>query len=90
MRRFAKLFETKEHGQIVVLRTVNDKEKPCVNIMFELQDGVIVTTTFDYDDTEDGFNKTIKLFELIGQENAVQHVNAIKEKYSIIPVEADE
>ena len=60
---FAKLFETEELGQIVVIQQINDEDKPEVRIWFDASPlAGICNTAFSYKNNEEGWKRCDRLF----------------------------
>jgi len=52
MEIFSKDFKTEEHGQVVVMKDLNEKDKPCVNIYFKTELTEIVKASIGFKDEE--------------------------------------
>jgi hypothetical protein len=72
---FAKLFETKEYGQILVISDQDDEGNPALKIMCQLPHlGALATVTSSFDDKDSGYDKRDEGFAKINEEMAVKMV----------------
>lgn len=77
MEKFAKLYDTEEHGQIVVMKDTTEDDDYCVFFYFKTPEVENVKIGFNYD-SEDSRNS---MFDKVTEEKAIAGVSAIKKKY---------
>lgn len=76
MRKFAKLFESEDLGQILVTHGTDDEGfwevRTTIVVDSEVVDDVSLAVTFRTDDPETGFNASAKVFEAFGRDEAIR------------------
>lgn len=76
--RFAKLYDSDEHGQIVVLMRQGDEGEPEVQFISRPSERMGVSSvSLTYDDTDEGWDKCQKAFENVNKERAEGSVEAM-------------
>lgn len=69
---FAKLFETSDHGQILVKIDTNEKHNPEVRVYFEPPNAGVCSVVFQQeDDSDESWDKTENLFLEFTEEKAL-------------------
>lgn len=83
MRDFAKLFNAKEHGQIVVIIQSNDEDKPEVRFFFKPEGLGVCSTALVFDDSDAGWDECEQFFDSIDEEQAIKLVVEISERFGV-------
>lgn len=83
MRDFAKLFNTKEHGQIVVIMQSNDEDKPEVRYFFKPEGLGVCSTALAFNDSDAGWDECEQFFDSIDEEQAIKLVVGISERFGV-------
>lgn len=77
---FAKLFNTKEHGQILVFKTKAEDDAPQIKITFE-SDGITVSYAPTYANSEEGEKTRDHYFDAFTEEMAINNITNLKTKF---------
>lgn len=77
MRNFAKLFESEKYGQILVVKSTDDYDKPSIKFSCEPEGFGICSISANYADTDEGWDKRDVEFEKITIERAEAGAEAI-------------
>jgi len=80
---FAKLFDSAEHGQILVKADTDTNCKPEIRFYFEPKDYGVCSMALTYTDTDDGFDKRDSAFEKIDCAFAEKLVGETKSKIGV-------
>lgn len=81
--KFAKLYETEQHGQILVLLTENDECKPCVHVMMEARNGIVPQISSTFEDSEVGEAAARAKFDEFTEEMAIEVVDELAWAFDI-------
>lgn len=84
MSGFAKLFNTKEHGQIVVIMQANDEDNPEVRLFFKPEGLGICSVAPSFDDSDAGWGLCEQFFNSIDEERDIKWVVEISERFGIL------
>ncbi|MBX9348786.1 hypothetical protein K5M36_16990 [Chromobacterium vaccinii] len=74
MKPFAKLYETTEYGQVLVMLDQNDDGNPAISFHAKPEDLGVCSTSLAFPDTEDGWDKAEAVFESIDEDVAKKGV----------------
>lgn len=74
---FAKIFETEEYGQVLVVKDINDVGNPCVNVSSEPEGYGVCTMGISYKDNDDGWEKQEAYFDSFDLADAEKAAKAI-------------
>lgn len=78
MKKFAKLFEDEKYGQVLVINSVDDEDRPALLIKFSAEGlGVCEAAMSFPDDSAENYDKRDKAFEEITKEKAVNGISAV-------------
>lgn len=83
MSDFAKLFNTKEHGQIVVIMQANDEDKPEVRFFFKPEDLGVCSVAPSFDDSDVGWDACEQFFDSINEEQAIKLIVEISGRFGV-------
>lgn len=70
MKKFAKLFETEEYGQIVVIKCDGEDGEPSIEFKAKPNSMGVCTTRISFKDTDAGWDAQDKAFEAITEDEA--------------------
>lgn len=82
MPDFAKLFNTEKYGQILVLKEVNEDEKPSIKVYFNPPGLGLCNLSIVFGDSEDGWENWEKSLDAIDEETAINQVKSAFETVS--------
>lgn len=84
MSDFAKLFNTKEHGQIVVIMQTNDEDKPEVRFFFVPEGLGVCSFASSFNNSDAGWEACEKFFDSIDEEQAAKLVVGISRRFGVL------
>ena len=76
---FTKDFKTETHGQIVVMKDLNEKDLPCYNLFFKTPETENVKMSIGFKTEEE---RDIS-FDQVTEEKAKRFIDRIKEEYGM-------
>lgn len=74
---FAKLYESKEYGQVLVMLDTGDDGTPCVSFYAEPEGFGVCSISSKFKDTEEGWDKAEAFFEKVDDEIALKAASSI-------------
>ena len=87
-KEFCKIFRSDKYGQILIVSdTDSDTTNPCVSISFTASGLGVCSTSFGFDDDDEGWGKRDKLFEKMDKGMATDIVGPIISKFNGLPSE---
>jgi len=83
MGKFARIFDTKEVGQILIKVDADDDGAPEVRYFFSPENLGVCSMAFSFKDSDSGWEMADKLFEQVTEEKAVVVVKGVLEELKI-------
>jgi uncharacterized protein YrzB (UPF0473 family) len=80
---FAKIFETKEHGQILVKIDTDEESNPEVRFYFEPEGLGVCSMAISNEDSDEGWKIIEKVFDKFDEEAAIKAVVGLKDELKI-------
>jgi hypothetical protein len=83
-KEFAKIFQHKKFGQVVVSMDSEEDKSPSISIRFQVEDGFFYNYKLGFYDTKDGYEKRNKIFEEFVEEEAfgiANHIRKVRNRY---------
>lgn len=80
---FAKIFETKEHGQILVKKDQDEKGCPEIRLYFEPEDFGVCSLGISFSDSDKGDDSRDAFFSNVDEVRAIAMVSKVKAKSGI-------
>lgn len=71
MEKFAKIFETEKHGQILVMMDTDKESRPQIKFIYIPTGPGICSTAIGFDDTDTSWNEVKKVFNKFDTEEKV-------------------
>lgn len=79
MKKFCKLIEHPEHGQILVKYDQNDNQCPEVRTYFQMPDLGVIESAFTWPNTDESWDLSARYFEQLDDEQVIEIVAKVKE-----------
>lgn len=87
MNKFAKLFETEEHGQLLVIM---DMSEPSVSVKFDPMIDGMWTISIDIGSKNEDYDKIQEIFESLTEDSVIGTIVPVKAKIQQQFAESDE
>ena len=82
MEQFAKLFETEEYGQILVMLDTGEEAKPEVRFSFMPKNLGVCSVALKFKDTDEGWDKAEAAFASFDEAKAIEAIRPTIEKFA--------
>ena len=80
---FAKIFDTEEHGQILVKKDSDTAGDPEIRTFFIPEELGVCSVALGFPDTEAGWSSLDKAFESVDEKWAAKHVAGVKKELDL-------